>query len=216
MFHPRLPPRRREGFQFRAGYACHDPVIILSSALRRRTARTTRTSRTGCTGKNHPRGDAWESLDDEPDIPRRPGGGPRDEHVGLRPEGDPVVARHDGRQQRRRQQAGRGLQRFPEGLQGRRQLQGPVRRHHERRHRGLPRRQRPAHPAGLRGRHRHHDGRQGRDQAGRPADGGRGREVRPEKPTCRRSRAITRPPRARCCPSRSTRPRWSCGSTRTS
>ncbi len=37
---------------------------------------------------------------------------------------------------------------------------------HECRHRRLPRRQRAAHPAGLRSRHRHHDGRQGRHQAG--------------------------------------------------
>ena len=34
--------------------------------------------------------------------------------------------------------------------------------------------------------------------------------------TCPPSPAITRPPRARCCPSRSTPPPWSCGSTRTS
>ena len=48
----------------------------------------------------------------------------------------------------------------------------------ERRHRRLPRRQRSPHPAGLRSRHRDHDGRQGRHQAGPRDDEGSGREVR--------------------------------------
>ena len=39
---------------------------------------------------------------------------------------------------------------------------------------------------GLRGRHRDDDGRQGRGQAGLPADGRRRRAVRPERPICRR------------------------------
>ena len=46
-------------------------------------------------------------------------------------------------------------------------LQGFLPRHAERRYRRLPRRQRAAHHAGVRGRHRHDDGRQGRHQAGR-------------------------------------------------
>ena len=95
-------------------------------------------------------------------------------------DGDPVVARHDGRQQRGRHQARRGVQRVAEGLQGRRRLQGLLSGHDECRHRRVPGRQRAAHPAGLRGRHRDHDGRQGRHQAGLPADGGGRRDVRPE------------------------------------
>ena len=57
------------------------------------------------------------------------------------------------------------VQREPEGLQGRRHLQGQLSRVDDRRDRRLPRRQRAAHPAGVRGRHRHDDGRQGRDRA---------------------------------------------------
>ena len=59
-------------------------------------------------------------------------------------------------------------------------------------HRRVPRRQRAPHPAGVRGRHRHHDGEQGRDRAGRQGDEGRRREVRPEPPTCPPWPATTR------------------------
>ena len=48
----------------------------------------------------------------------------------------------------------------------------------------------------------------GADEAGARADEGSRRDVRSARPTCRRSPATTRPPRARCCPSRSTPPRW--------
>ena len=91
---------------------------------------------------------------------------------------DPVVARHDRRQQRHRQQARRGIQRQPVRLQGRADLQGQLSRHHECRHRRVPRRQRAAHHAGVRGRHRHHDERHRRHQAGLPADEGCRRAVR--------------------------------------
>ena len=47
--------------------------------------------------------------------------------------------------------------------------------------RRLPRRQRAAHPAGVRGRHRDDDGQQGRDRAGRQGDEGRRPEVRPQR-----------------------------------
>ena len=50
------------------------------------------------------------------------------------------------------------LQRLAERLQGGPDLQGQLSRHDERRHRGVPRRQRPAHHAGVRSRHRDHDG----------------------------------------------------------
>ena len=73
-----------------------------------------------------------------------------------------------GRQRRMGQRPGQAVQREPEGLQGRADLQGHLRRIDDGRHRGLPRRQRAAHPAGVRGRHRHHDGHQGRHHAGRP------------------------------------------------
>ena len=89
-----------------------------------------------------------------------------------------LVARHDRRQQRRRQQACGRLQRQPDGLQGRAVLQGRLCRHHERRHRRVPRRQRAAHHAGVRGRHRDHDERHRRHQAGLPVDEGRRRAVR--------------------------------------
>ena len=51
---------------------------------------------------------------------------------------------------------------------------------HDGRDRRLPRRQRAAHPAGVRGRHRHDDGLQGRHQAGGRGDEGSRRQVRPE------------------------------------
>ena len=54
-----------------------------------------------------------------------------------------------------------------------------------------PRRQRAAHPAGLRGRHGDDDGRQGRRRAGLQAHEGRRRAVRSRRPTSARSRATT-------------------------
>ena len=67
----------------------------------------------------------------------------------------------------------------PEGLQGRPELQGLLSRHHERRHRRLPGRQRAAHHAGVRGRHGDDDVGEGRREAGARADEGGRREVRP-------------------------------------
>ena len=98
----------------------------------------------------------------------------------LGPDRDPVVARDDRRQQRRHRQARHRLQRRPEGLQGRADLQGQLSRHHERRHRRVPRRQRAAHHAGVRGRHRHDDGGHRRGEAGARADEGGRRGVRPQ------------------------------------
>ena len=91
-----------------------------------------------------------------------------------------MVACHDRRQQRRRQQARGRFQRQPVGLQGHPVLQGRLCRHHERRHRRVPRRQRAAHHAGVRGRHRDHDERHRRHQAGLSADEGCRRTVRPQ------------------------------------
>ena len=59
-------------------------------------------------------------------------------------------------------------------------------------HRRLPRRQRAAHPAGVRGRHRDDDGEQGRDRAGRQGDEGRRPEVRPEGLRAGRRRLLHR------------------------
>jgi hypothetical protein len=101
------------------------------------------------------------------------------------PDRDPVVALDGGRQRRVGQRPGQGLQRQPEGLQDRAHLQGQLRRVHDRGHRRLPRRQRAAHPAGLRGGHRHHDGQQGRDRAGHQGDEGRRLKF---DPACLRAR----------------------------
>ena len=68
----------------------------------------------------------------------------------------------------------------------------------DRRHRRLPRRQRAAHPAGVRGRHRHHDGQQGRDRAGGQGDEDRRRASSTPASTCRRWPATTRRRTARC------------------
>ena len=91
---------------------------------------------------------------------------------------DPVVALDDGRAERPRQRSRQGLQREPEAVQGRPGLQGRVSRVDGGGDRRVPRRQRAAHPAGVRGRHRDDDGRQGRHQAGRRGDARGGREVR--------------------------------------
>ena len=83
-------------------------------------------------------------------------------------------------------------------LQDRAHLQGQLRRVDDGRDRRLPGRQRAAHPAGVRGRHGHHDGQQGRDRAGgRGHENGR-REVRPETPMCPPWPVTTRRPTARC------------------
>ena len=75
--------------------------------------------------------------------------------------------------------------------------------------------QSPAHRAGVRGRHRHHDGRQGRGLSGLSADGRHRRGVRSQGLYRPRSTATTRRPTASCCRCRSTpRPRCSTG-TRT-
>ncbi len=86
-----------------------------------------------------------------------------------------------GAQQRPRQRVREALQREPERLQGQRGLQGQLSGSDGRRDRRVPRRQRAAHPAGVRGRHRDDDGRQGRDQAGVRGDVAGRREIRPEE-----------------------------------
>ena len=53
----------------------------------------------------------------------------------------------------------------------------------------------PAHPAGLRGGHRHHDGRQGRDQTGLRSDGRIGAAVRSERLPPHRHRLLHHPRR---------------------
>ena len=88
------------------------------------------------------------------------------------------MACDDRRQQRPHRQARQRLQCHAEGLQGRPDLQGRLSRHHERRHRRVPRRPGPAHHAGVRGRHRHHDVGDRRREAGARADEGGGRGVR--------------------------------------
>ncbi len=99
----------------------------------------------------------------------------------------------DGRQARRQGQRDRGeVQRQPEGLQGRRGLQGPVRRVAHRRHRRLPRRQAAADRAGVRGRHGDHDGGARRGDAGLQAHGRCAREVRPEGLPARRDLVLLR------------------------
>lgn len=95
-------------------------------------------------------------------------------------DGNPVVARHDRRQQRRHRQAGERLQRFTGRLQGGSDLQGRLRRHHERRNRRVPGRQSTGDHASVRGRHRHHDGGDRRREAGVQADGRDRRAVRSE------------------------------------
>ena len=86
-----------------------------------------------------------------------------------------------GALERPRQRHRQRLQCEPEGLQGRARLQGLVSGIDDGGDRGVPRRQRAAHPAGVRGRHGDDDGGQGRDQAGlRDDEGGQG-AVRPEE-----------------------------------
>ncbi len=85
-----------------------------------------------------------------------------------------------GAQQRPRQRARQEIQRQPERLQGHAGLQGQLSRGDGRGDRRVPRRQRAAHPAGVRGRHGDDDGGQGRDQAGLRGDGRGRREVRSE------------------------------------
>ena len=75
------------------------------------------------------------------------------------PDRDPVVAFDDRRARRPRQRFRQGLQREPEGIQGRPGLQGHLSRVDGGGDRGLPRRQRAGHPAGVRGRHGDDDGR---------------------------------------------------------
>ena len=91
---------------------------------------------------------------------------------------DPVVAFDGRRRARQGQRAREQVQREPEGLQGRAGLQGQLSRIDDRGDRRVPRRQRAAHPAGVRGRHRDDDGGQGRDRARVQADEGRRRAVR--------------------------------------
>ncbi len=76
--------------------------------------------------------------------------------------------------------ARQALQRKPERIQGQRGLQGQLSRGDGRGDRRVPRRQRAAHPAGVRGRHGDDDGGQGRDQAGVRGDGEAGEKFDPK------------------------------------
>ena len=71
-----------------------------------------------------------------------------------------------------------GFNKSPDRIQGQPGLQGLLHRDPDRRDRRLPRQAGAAHRAGLRGRHRQHDGRQGRGLSGLPADGRRQGAVR--------------------------------------
>ncbi len=93
---------------------------------------------------------------------------------------DPVVACDDRPEQRRGGQTRQRFQCVAERLQDRPDLQGRLRRYAQRRDRRLPGRQCPRHHAGVRGRHRDHDGGQGCRQTGVRTDEGRGREIRSE------------------------------------
>ena len=93
----------------------------------------------------------------------------------------PVVARHGRQAGREGGRDRRRLQRIPVRLQGDARLQGQLHRDHDRRHRGVSRQAAAAHRAGLRGRHRQHDGREGRHLPRLRVDGGRGRSVRPRR-----------------------------------
>ena len=98
----------------------------------------------------------------------------------ARTDGNPVVAL-DGRRAGRKAQCPRDqVQREPDPIQGRARLQGQLSRVDDRRDRGLPRGQRAASAAGVRGRHGDDDGRQGGHRAGHQGDGRRERAVRPQ------------------------------------
>ena len=73
-----------------------------------------------------------------------------------------------------------GFNKTPDRVQGRAGLQGLLHRDPDRRDRRLPRQAGAAHRAGVRGRHRQHDGRQGRGLSDLPADGRRQGAVRPQ------------------------------------
>ena len=94
-------------------------------------------------------------------------------------------------------------------IQGRAGLQGLLHRDPDRRDRRLPRQAGAAHRAGVRGRHRQHDGGQGRGLSGLPADGRRQGAVRSQGVHRARSTATTRRPTASFSRCRST-PRRRC------
>ena len=84
-------------------------------------------------------------------------------------------------------------------------------RYDECRHRRIPCRQCAAHHAGVRGRHRDHDGAKGAIKPVYQLMKERASRSIP-RPICRPSPATTRPRRARCCRFPSTRRAWCCGS----
>ena len=146
---------------------------------------------------------------------RSPGGRNAVCAAGAGADRDPVVALDDRRPRRQGQRDRQRLQRQPEGLQGGAGLQGRLPGVDDRGDRRVPRRQPAAHPAGVRGRHRDHDGGQGRDQAGLPDDEGSRPAVRHRRTTSARSPATTPTARATCCRCRSTARRRCSTSTRT-
>ena len=107
------------------------------------------------------------------------------------------------------------VQQVADGVQGRPGLQGHLYRDDDRRDRRVPRQAAAAHRAGVRGRHGDHDGRQGRDRSGVPADGRRRRAVRSEAYLPAVYRLLLRRPTASSCRCRSTARRRSSTTTRT-
>ncbi len=110
-------------------------------------------------------------------------------HTGAGRDRNPMVAFDDRQAQRQGQRARREIQCEPEGLQGHRGLQGPVRRVDDRGDRRVSRRQSAADRPGVRGGHGHDDGGQGRGQAGLPADGRGRRDSSTRKRSSARSTA---------------------------
>ena len=126
-----------------------------------------------------------------------------------------VLALDGRRAGRPRQRAGRRVQQEEPRIPGQGSLQGQLRRVDECGHRRVPRRQRARHPPGLRSRHRHHDVRQGRHQAG-AADVRRSRQPdRSQRNSSAPWPATTRRPTASWCRCRSTAPPWCSTTTRT-
>ncbi len=142
--------------------------------------RETGLSRTGGTIVRPGRYPIWRMYDAQAPCTGRLRRRRADHLAGPGPDRDPMVAFDDQRPQRLGRRPRQRLQREPEGLQGGAHLQGHLRRFDDGRHRRLPRRQCAAHPAGLRGRHRHHDGQQGRHRAGGQGADRRRPQVRPQ------------------------------------
>ena len=95
-------------------------------------------------------------------------------------EGNPILARHGRAAWRRNQCARRRIQQEPDRVQSRVGLQGLVHRDADCCDRGFSRQAEPPHRPGVRGRHRHDDGGQGRGLSRVSVDGRQRRGVRPQ------------------------------------